>query len=82
MNESLHRLIPININLGIVQIASRLVRRIDSYKSENENVSMGERIGIIKFGSQVDLLIDRQNLKINAKVGDEVKAGLTVIAEY
>ena len=43
---------------------------------------MGERIGIIKFGSQVDLLIDRQNLKINAKVGDEVKAGLTVIAEY
>jgi phosphatidylserine decarboxylase len=70
------------INLGIVQIASRLVRRIDSYKKENEKVSIGERIGIIKFGSQVDLLIDKQDIKINAKVGDEVKAGLTILAEY
>ena len=71
-----------NIKLGIVQIASRLVRRIDSYKKEGEKVSIGERIGIIKFGSQVDLLIDRQDLKINVKVGDEVKAGLTILAEY
>ena len=70
------------IKLGIVQIASRLVRRIDSYKKENEKVSIGERIGIIKFGSQVDLLIDKPDIKINVKVGDEVKAGLTILAEY
>ena len=71
-----------NFKLGIVQIASRLVRRIDSYKKEGEVVSIGERIGIIKFGSQVDLLIDKQDIKINVKVGDEVKAGLTILAEF
>jgi phosphatidylserine decarboxylase len=70
------------IKLGIVQIASRLVRRIESYKKENEKVSIGERIGIIKFGSQVDLLIDKPDIKINTKVGDEVKAGLSILAEY
>lgn len=70
------------IKLGIVQIASRLVRRIESYKKENEKVLIGERIGIIKFGSQVDLIIDKPDIKIITKVGDEVKAGLSILAEY
>lgn len=70
------------IKLGIVQIASRLVRRIESYKKENDRVMIGERIGIIKFGSQVDVIIDKTNIKINAKVGDEVKAGLSILAEF
>lgn len=70
------------INLGIVQIASRLVRRIDSYKKENDKVALGERIGIIKFGSQVDLLIDKEKVEILTKVGEEVQAGLTVLAKY
>ena len=46
------------------------------------SVSIGERIGIIKFGSQVDLLLDNPDIKISVKVGDEVKAGLTILAEY
>ncbi len=70
------------IKLGIVQIASRLVRRIESYKKENEKVLIGERIGIIKFGSQVDLIIDKPDIKIVTKIGDEVKAGLSILAEY
>ena len=52
--------------LGVVQIASRLVRRIESYKKVNEKVLIGERIGIIKFGSQVDLIINDPNIKIVA----------------
>ncbi len=71
-----------NLKIGIVQIASRLVRRIESYKNENDNVEIGERIGIIKFGSQVDLLIDNPDVKINIKLGDEVKAGFTILADY
>ena len=71
-----------NLKIGIVQIASRLVRRIESYKEENDNVAIGERIGIIKFGSQVDLLIYNPDVKINTKLGDEVKAGLSILAEY
>ena len=70
------------IKLGIVQIASRLVRRIESYKKVNQKVLKGERIGIIKFGSQVDLIIDKPDIKIVTKVGDEVKAGLSILAEY
>ena len=70
------------IKLGVVQIASRLVRRIESYKKVNEKVLIGERIGIIKFGSQVDLIIDKPDIKIITKVGDEVKAGLSILAEY
>ena len=72
-----------DINVGIVQIASRLVRRIESYLNENDCVSQGERIGIIKFGSQVDLLISHKTgLVINVKVGDDLKAGRSVIGSY
>ncbi len=72
-----------DINVGIVQIASRLVRRIDCYLNENDCVSRGDRIGIIKFGSQVDLLISHKDgLVINVKVGDDLKAGRSVIGSY
>jgi len=71
-----------NLKVGIVQIASRLIRRIESYKKENDNVEIGDRIGIIKFGSQVDLLIDNPDIKIKINIGDEVKAGTSVLAEY
>lgn len=72
-----------NFKVGMVQIASRLVRRIVSYLNEGESISMGQRIGMIKFGSQVDLVIPQLNdLKINVEPGDVVKAGSTIICEY
>ena len=74
-----------DVNVGMVQIASRLVRRIISYKKEDEMIGKGERIGIIKFGSQVDLLVDTSTLKdvdVEVEVGQEVKAGLTIVAKY
>ena len=72
-----------DINVGVVQIASRLVRRIECYLNVNDCVTRGERIGIIKFGSQVDLLIShRDGLVINVKVGDDLKAGRSVIGTY
>jgi len=71
------------INMGIVQIASRLVRRIVPFIKEGDILSQGDRIGMIRFGSQVDLIIPiRDGLTIIAKVGDYVKAGLSVIARY
>jgi phosphatidylserine decarboxylase len=71
-----------NLRIGIVQIASRLVRRIESYKKENDNVEIGERIGIIKFGSQVDLLIDNPDVRVKIEIGDELKAGFSILADY
>lgn len=69
--------------IGIIQIASRLVRRIVSFLTEGEWVLLGERIGMIKFGSQVDLVIPKlESIKINVKIGDHVKAGSTILCEY
>jgi phosphatidylserine decarboxylase len=66
--------------IGVVQIASRLVRRITSYLTAGDEVEIGQRIGMIRFGSQVDLLIPSNGrLRISVKPGDEVKAGVSVI---
>jgi phosphatidylserine decarboxylase len=68
-------------SLGVVQIASRLVRRIVPYVAKDQHVLQGERLGMIRFGSQVDLLIPRESgLQVVASVGDEVTAGESVIA--
>jgi phosphatidylserine decarboxylase len=70
------------ITLGLVQIASRLVRRIVPFIKEGDEVRPGQRIGMIRFGSQVDLLLpDRPMLEIVCGVGDYVKAGISVIAK-
>ena len=72
-----------DISICVVQIASRLVRRITSYFQENDACRIGDRIGMIRFGSQVDLLIpETAGLKVLVKVGDEINAGETVVARY
>ena len=72
-----------HFKIGVVQIASRLVKRIVSYLNEGDSVQIGQRIGMIKFGSQVDLVIpELENIKINSKPGEKVLAGVSVMAEY
>ncbi len=67
----------------VVQIASRMIRKIVSYISEGEDIKIGQRIGMIKFGSQADLIIpDIQGLKITVKEGELVYSGKSIIAEY
>lgn len=71
-----------SFKIGIVQIASRLVRRIVTYLDENNAVEIGQRIGMIKFGSQVDLIIPKlKSLRLCVKPGDEVQAGQSIIAD-
>jgi len=66
--------------VGIVQIASRLVRKIVVYLHEGSFVQKGERIGMIRFGSQVDLFLPNVPiLHILVKPGEEVKAGISII---
>ena len=67
------------VTVGIVQTASRLVKRIDTYVKEGENIIQGEWLGMIRFGSQVDLIIP-ENVEIKAKEGDQVFAVKTIIA--
>ncbi len=71
------------VKVGVVQIASRLVRRISPYIKEREKVNIGQRIGMIRFGSQVDILIPmKKELKLQVTPGKEVKAGVSIIASY
>jgi phosphatidylserine decarboxylase len=61
------------------QIAGLLARRIVFTKQVGDSVARGERVGLIKFGSRVDVLLDSSaNLQI--KVGDRVKGGASVLA--
>lgn len=71
------------INIGLVLIASRLVRRICLDIKEDDCAQIGHRIGMIRFGSQADILIpDREKLEIHVKTGDKVKAGESILATY
>lgn len=69
-----------NLKVGIVQIASRLVRRIVPYVQEGQVIEQGQRVGMIKFGSQVDLLLAyREDLEVKVNVGDELTAGESIV---
>lgn len=62
--------------LQLVQIAGMLGRRIVPYRGRGERVHRGERIGIIRFGSRVDVILP-QGIETNVRVGERVRAGLT-----
>lgn len=66
--------------LAFKQIAGLLARRIVFDKKEGDTVARGERIGMIKFGSRVDMFFP-PNANILVKQGDKPKVGLTIIAE-
>ena len=63
------------------QIAGMLARRIVFYSKEKQEAKQGEELGIIKFGSRVDLLLPL-TAKINVKLKQKVKAKLDVIAYF
>lgn len=67
------------MTVGIVQTASKLVRRIDSYVEEGESIEKGEWFGMIRFGSQVDLIIP-MSCKVNVILGQQIFAKSTIIA--
>ena len=65
-----------DLQIAIVQIASRLVRRIVTFVSKGDVLDLGERIGAIRFGSQVDLVIPvRPQIRPAVQTGDRVVAG-------
>lgn len=61
------------------QIAGLIARRIIFDKKVGDTVARGERVGLIKFGSRVDVIFDRE-AAVQVKVGDHVKGGATVLA--
>lgn len=61
------------------QIAGLLARRIVFTKKEGDRVERGERVGLIKFGSRVDVIFAPE-AHVSVNIGDHVKGGSTVLA--
>ena len=66
-------------NYFVVQIAGLIARRIVCNVNKNQDIKKGERIGIIKFGSRVDLYLPKSN-KILVSKGQKVIGGETIIS--
>jgi len=61
------------------QIAGLLARRIVFHPEVGDRLERGQRVGLIKFGSRVDVLFDA-SATLKVKVGDRVKGGASVLA--
>lgn len=61
------------------QIAGLLARRIVFYPKVGDRLERGQRVGLIKFGSRVDVVLD-SSARVNVKIGDRVKGGASVLA--
>lgn len=64
----------------VTQIAGLIARRIANYSRMGDSVSQGERMGIIRFGSRVDVYVPLGSTVVT-KLGDTPVAGTTVLAE-
>lgn len=62
----------------VKQIAGILARRIVFWRRPGDPLARGERVGIIKFGSRVDILADR-GVEWQVRVGDRVRAGSSIL---
>lgn len=61
------------------QIAGLLARRIVFHPKVGDRLERGQRVGLIKFGSRTDILLDA-NASLQVKVGDRVRGGASVLA--
>jgi phosphatidylserine decarboxylase len=66
------------VPLGMVQIAGRLARRIICYPVSGDHLDKGERFGLIRFGSRVELYLP-EKIPLTIQEGQRVKGGETIM---
>ena len=66
------------VKILVVQIAGLVARRIVSYVTAGDSVVKGDRFGLIRFGSRLDLYLPL-NAKIAVRMGETVKGGETIM---
>ncbi len=67
--------------LAFRQIAGFIARRIVFHPRPGDDLSIGQRVGMIRFGSRVDLFLPG-NVELKISLGDRVTAGETIIGEF
>lgn len=83
MSENQRNEIEISADIGIVrlhQISGSIARRVIFKKKPGEQVEAGDRVGLIRFGSRVDLFLPNGSI-IDVKLGQKVIAGETIIGK-
>ena len=80
-NERVEMVLETRLGLvRVTQVAGVFARRIVPYVRRGDAVRKGQRIGMIRFGSRVELILPR-GVRLSVRVGDKVRAGQTTVAE-
>jgi phosphatidylserine decarboxylase len=70
------------LEVAVVQIASRLVRQIAGFVGVEDEVALGQRIGVIRLGSQVDVVLPKHEMiTVVVEAGQRIRAGESVLAK-
>jgi len=71
-----------NISIIVVEIADKFVNKINCFVREGDNLKIGQKLSFIERGSQADVVIFEEDIKIKVKFGDQVYGGESILAEY
>ena len=65
--------------MAIEQITGAIAKRIECWVEKEQKVSIGERVGLIRFGSQVAVYLPKDKVQLAVKVGQKVQGGISLI---
>ncbi|QGP92319.1 Phosphatidylserine decarboxylase proenzyme [Neomoorella glycerini] len=71
-----------DMQLAMVEIADKFVNKINCFISPGQAVTRGQKVSFIERGSQVDLVIFREDVEFAVRVGQQVYGARTVVARY
>ena len=83
-DENERNIITINSLIGtirLVQIAGLIARRIICYANKGEEIEIGDRIGFMRFGSRIDLILPTK-INLEVKLGQKVMGNTTIIGTF
>src|SRR5581483_9006708 len=67
------------VTIGVRQIAGVMARRVVLWKKQGDHVQLGERIGLMKFSSRMDVIVPH-DAEVLVHPGERVRGGITVLA--
>ena len=83
-DENERNIITIETAVGpirLVQIAGLIARRIICYANKGEEMQIGDRLGFMRFGSRIDLILPNK-IKLEVKLGQKVMGNTTIIGTF